>query len=311
MTKTAFGCNLQYPANILFGNAKALFESLLEKYDIEQAFKKGLSSELVVVLTNRKLDDFAKVKFGFNNDNDEKYTIEVYDNYCQYLWSLIYSHIHFFNVMVLNDDEKSENDKIKACVNFELAVNLFIDKSTHRDSFFYQSNPINNPHDEGVQIANYIYINSLAFVLLHEFAHIDLGHMIKNKDVSHEYESDFQAFYNLIQGHQKNKMLVSFGCITAITSILFIDDTLLGGENHPDPDLRLKKILENIEDYLLDIECSYSYIYAVIWLKVWAVHYGKFELIKRADSQQCKTAKDYFLAILQEFDHYKKQLIKS
>lgn len=306
--------NPHFPANILLDEVSRLFESMLEKYDIQQAFNKGLSPKLFLISTDTPLRDFAEVKVRYDEETNNKIlNITVYDNYCQYLWSLAYSIFLFFNettIKQLGNIPESDEDKDKAIENFENAIGLIKNKPTSRSVFFSQPNPVYNPDKECVQIANNIFKYALVFILLHEFAHIELGHLEKAiEEIEDEVNADYHAFYNLKLYESENKRLVAFGCITAVASLLFRNKGLSGGNTHPDPDLRLKKLLSDLENTLVEVaDCAFSYSFATVWFKLWAVYYGKYDLIENVNLESCQTAKDYFLAILEELDKYKKTI---
>lgn len=305
--------NHHFPANILLDEALKLFESMLEKYDIQQAFNKGLSPKVILISTDAPLRDFAEVKVRYDEEsNDKILNITVYDNFCQYLWCLAYSIFLFYNettIKPLGNIPESDEDKAKAINNFENAINLFENPPTSRSVFFRQPNPVSNPDKECVQIANNIFKYALVFILLHEFAHIELGHLEKaTEEIEDEINADYHAFYNLKLYESENQRLVAFGCITAVASLLFVNKGLSGGNTHPDPDLRLKTLLSDLEQSLSEADCAFSYSFATVWVKLWAVYYDKYNLIENVNLDSCQTAKEYFLAIISELDKYKRTI---
>ena len=109
-------------------------------------------------------------------------------------------------------------------------------------------------------------------------AHVSLGHVdklenetqsIAEENLIEEYDADLFAFERIMKGANNltNSHTAEVGLVAGLCSILFFSSDMKGGD-HPDPDERLKIILEKLnlqpEDNLWGIAC--------VALKLWANH---------------------------------------
>ena len=219
--------------------------------------------------------------------------IHLYENYNQFLWTLCYSLLVIFDIgiklpILLNKFQGSidvENIFVKRSIAlFNNGISLFSDYS---DSVFYKlPNPENYNEFEKVYIekANSIYVAALTFTLIHEFSHQYYGHLdhisFKDKAKTDELNSDDYAF-DLIKHNFSNEKSFSYkvGIIAALTSLIFFDNSLKGGDEHPDPDERITKLLSQMD--LNDVDNAWGI--AGLAFILWSIHYTKkFELPKEA-----------------------------
>lgn len=303
--------NNHFPANVLLPNASRLFEVLCDEYELKYNLEKGLSPKLRLVCTDDYIKDNAETKEHYNDNNVKYCEITVWDNYCQFLWALCYSSLVYMDELIVKPflTPNVEHDDMllkKATKLFEAGMSLFNSDSTlrsNRSVFFELPNPIECPDDEYVKSANLLFDASLCFILFHEYHHFNLGHMDKEHVKNDEIEADYCAFFSMYGelSLEKRKYL-SLGCIIALVSLLFGDNTLDGG-THPDPDDRLGRILNNMDD-LDEHGKDYCYSIATTVYKMWAYYYELEEVIPKVD--KVENHKEYFNIIQKAFNDYKR-----
>jgi hypothetical protein len=212
--------------------------------------------------------------------------IVIYENYNQFLWCICYLLIVlYYEVLIYPLKENKytgkidqSNTKIKTAISsFNNAMNLF-----HRyenTSFFQHPNPENYDEDEKkyVEEANGIYLSTMAFTLLHEFGHQYYGHLDyypatnkeRKKDEIYADDYAFDKMKNKFTSQKHDTFKV--GIIASICSFIFFDKSLKSDEIHPDPDDRLKILIEqmylNDDDEIWWIASSAF----VVWAKAYSV----------------------------------------
>ena len=303
--------NNYFPVNILLPNASQLFEILCDKYELTHNFNNGLSKRLKIVCTDDVISDIAQIEEHYDNENIKYYQITVWDNYCQFLWTICYSSMVYMDELIIKPflAPNADRDDIlleKATKLFEAGMSLFNSDSicrVNRSVFFELPNPIEDQDDEYVKSANLLFGASLCFILFHEYHHFNLGHMDKEHVKNDEVEADYCAFFSMYGelSLEKRKYL-SLGCIIALASLLFADNTLDGG-THPDPDDRLGRILNNMDD-LDEHGKDYSYGIATTVYKMWAYYYELEKVVPKVD--RAENYKEYFNIIQKAFNDYKK-----
>ncbi len=304
--------NNHFPVNILLPNASQLFEILCDKYELTNNFDNGLSKKLKNVCTDNAINDIAQIREHYDNENIKYYQIAVWENYCQFLWTICYSSMVYMDELIIKpflDPNMNRDDLLleKATKLFEAGMSLFHSDSTLRANinvFFELTNPIEDKDDKYVKSANLLFEASLCFVLFHEYHHFNLGHIDKEHVKNDEIEADFCAFFSMYgEKSLEKRKFSSLGCIIALSSLLFVDNTLDGG-THPDPDDRLSLILNNMDD-LDEQGKDYCYGMATTFYKMWAFYYKVKEIIPKVD--KAENYKEYFNIIQKAFNDYKKK----
>lgn len=307
--------NNHFPVNILLPDTSKLFEVLCDKYELINNFSNGLSKKLELVCTDDYLDNYAEVKKHFDEDNNIYYKIHIWDNYCQFLWSLCYASMVAIDEYIIKPtlEPNHQIDHNKTEVGYDIFIqgmSLFQKNLEHRANrgvFFNLPNPVNNIDDKNVLSANLLFKASLCFVLFHEYQHFNLGHMEKTNDISDEYDADYSAFFSMYEDTiLEQRKYLSLGIVIASGSLIFMDNTAKGDDSHPDPDNRLQVLLNNIENELDPQGVDYCYCMATTLYKMWAFYY-RLELIIPSMNFDI-TYKEYFSQILEAFNIYKQNL---
>lgn len=250
------------------------------KYEIEN---NGLKPGIKYHIEKSRINTSAYI-------DDGKY-IHLYENYNQFLWTLCYAMLVIFDrnikipilLKTFNGRLNVEDIFVKRAIAlFKTGVSLYNEFS---DGVFYElPNPEKFSEFEKIYIekTNSIYVAALTFILIHEFSHQYYGHLdhLSSKDQSKkdEFNSDDYAF-GLIKHNFGGEKGWSYrvGVIAALSSLIFFDHTLDGGDEHPDPDERLTKLLAKMELNDLSDEWGIASLSFILW----SIHFNiKFELPK-------------------------------
>jgi len=209
-----------------------------------------------------------------------KHEIELFENYCQFLWNCSYA---FFVIFDEGIQKKSiagtfdgnyldtSNHYIKNAVDlFKSGLSLF--QTYSQDVFFTLPNPekYNDFEKYYIEKANGVYTAAMTFTLLHEFGHQYYGHVTTYSDDDQskkdEYLADDFAFDRIsTRFESKEGITYKFGILVGICSLIFIDSTLKGGDKHPDPDHRLKNMIEKMDLPDLDNLWALASLPFILW----------------------------------------------
>lgn len=302
-----------FPVNAILKQSLQLFENLCDPYEIQMNQRKGLSNRIKIKCSDRNITDCAACTLHYDEQTRDPFCqIVVWDNFCQYLWSLCYASSIVMDKFIiepyLNPAKVTDEERLRPAYDlFMKGMSLFDAddrRRATRGDFFSLPNPVNNPDDENVKAANTLFGLSLCFVLFHEYHHFNLGHMVQPEKKADEFEADFSAFYSMCADQTpEDKKVISMAIILTMGSILLIDDTLDGGATHPDPDDRLGSILSHIYD--LDAQGKdYCYGMAVTIYKLWAFYYSKEALIPKV--AEVENIEAYFKIIQQAVTNSKR-----
>ncbi len=212
--------------------------------------------------------------------------IEVYENFSQFLWAFSYSLLVIFDEGIQkptlagtftgNFLDTSNAYINKALGLFKSGANLF---QIYREGVFYRlPNPEKyNEYDKFyIERANGIYTAAMTFILLHEFGHQHYGHPDTYSDDEQSKKDEILvdefAFEKMeTQFSTEKGYTLKCGIIVGLTSIMFLDDTLKGGDRHPDPDNRLRNLITKMN--LPDLDNIWAI--ASLPFNLWAIHYNK------------------------------------
>jgi hypothetical protein len=162
-----------------------------------------------------------------------------------------------------------------------------------------------------IEKANRAYLHAVNFVLIHELGHVTLGHIdkdIENNDnsiiisnetkIQEEIDADNFSFERIFQSPQNltNDHTAAVGLISALCSFIFFSANMKG-EEHPDPDMRLKTALEKLnlepEDNLWGLSC--------LAFKLWSMNNN----IDLEWPNEVETYKDLFYLTIEQLDKIK------
>lgn len=267
----------EQPVRTLYQNTLYWFTNTYPEFkteELDRAIKEfGLHEEINVV--NR--EDKVGMPAGVGTFK----IITIQETFLSYLWCISYSLLFLYDKWIHEPKidpnyQLTEDLKLK----IENAQNLFDYGISLLDRYHpWDKDNLPNPEfydgleDSYIEKANGVYLNAVNFILLHELAHVSLGHVDKdtqNKEnetttsesdiLREEYEADQFALEKLLKGSNNltNDKTVAAGIVTGLCSFLFFSSTMKGGD-HPDPDERLKLVLDKLnlaeEDNLWGISC--------------------------------------------------------
>jgi len=262
-----------------FQNTYPGFKDVLE-YEINN---NGLQKEIRYIIGEERIRVAAKV------DGDKK--ISIGESFLSYLWTVSYGLVVLFDEGVqnpriekgwklTNEIQKKIDDAQKL---FDYGLSLISNYSK------WDTNNLPNPEcydpaeNEYIEKINLVYHTAVNLVVVHEFGHVFLGHIDQDIELAKqgkrstlhdrkndEYAADKYAFDTLMQGADSvtNKHTTTVGMVAGLASLIFFSSSL-DGHDHPDPDERVKIVLEALhldeEDNLWGIAC--------LALKLWANHH--------------------------------------
>ena len=166
-------------------------------------------------------------------------------------------------------------DDICRCTDeeFQLATTLLPESQAPIDKALFHTIDITS---RSGQMTNGICIYATIYILLHEFAHMSLGHcMTSEGNQEEEREADFSALGDLLTIDDKAEQRSAYlGILAALVSLMFLDPALEGDASHPAPHLRLFAMYDQIKD---DYPKS-SHLLAH-FLRLWAIHNNRQDLL--------------------------------
>jgi hypothetical protein len=294
--------------NILnwFENAEKDFLDTLKDEVNYNSLKNGIS----YINSETKVKEVAYV--------DETKQITIQETYLSYLWTISYGLVVMFDEVIMRP--RIENGYIQTLADvervkkaqelFDYGLNLLKEYKVWNKDLLPNPEYYDSSENAYIEKINGVYLAAVNFVLVHEFAHVTLGHIdldnerAKNGEITPkeeikegEYAADNYSFQTLISGadYIANQSTVRMGILAGLCSLLFFSNSL-DGDDHPDPDERIKTILEKLN---LD-ETDNLWGIASLALKLWSNHY-KVDLKL---PQIVDTYKDLFYIILNRLSNY-------
>lgn len=297
-----FKSNPHYPVQSLLGNITQTLMKLNIQYDLMNAINSGFKNEIKFIVTDKPVMEVAELNLSAQ--------VKLYDNFCQFFWCLCFSSILFYDKGIIEKlrssdfngsiDMTNEDSRLAFSV-FQAGVGLLKNKKngiTPRHVFFELPNPYNNINHEYVGKANNVYCYGIAFILHHEFSHFEFNHSI-NGSKEDEEVADSNSFWTLYSNvSDEEKITAIVGIILALCALIFIDNTMTGDETHPDGDIRVATVLENVDN-------DYDHYWGIACLsfKMWAFNYGFDKDFPNVS--ECDTWKDYFKLLLDYLQTFK------
>jgi len=305
------------PVRVLYQNLKYWFKNTYPEFqtiELDEAIKRlGLNEDINVI----GREDKVAMPSGVGTFK----IITIQETFLSYLWCISYSLIFIYDKSI---HEQKINKDFKFTDELKLKIKNAHSLFDYGFSLLDKYNPwdidnLPNPEfydkldDDYIEKANGVYINAVNFILLHELAHVVLGHIdkdIENEEnkikatdeeiLKGEYEADKFAFERILKGakHLTNDSTVAAGVVAGLCSFLFFSTTMKGGD-HPDPDERLKITLEKLhlqpEDNLWGISC--------LAFKLWSIK----NAVQLDWPPIVNTYHDLFLLTIKKMDNYKEQ----
>lgn len=245
-----------FPVRVLSYNFIQDFIKITPDFEMEFNYEvdsNNLPKTVKININKSKITEIAEIS---------KYKgIEVYENFNQFLWSCAYSFIVIYDKAIFEPTKKGEYKGIidrnieyvsGAIELFKNALLLF--ERYDSSVFFKLPNPETYTQSEKYYIerANQVFSSAMVFILLHEFGHKYYGHLEvysdDDKSIEEEYEADEFAYKKISKNFFKNTITShKLGIVVGIVSLIFTDNTLKGGNRHPDPDNRLINLIEKMQ----------------------------------------------------------------
>lgn len=285
-----------YPIKCLHeGVCKVL--ATLQGVDFENAFKNGFIN---TVFESDKEGRITETSYIFNN------TVHLSMAFCQYLWifckiGILFSDNDLVNECVdamtkderrkfyeeLEISKKNANSDIKG-VREALYANSVLNRENVLKTSFELIGYANEIRENGAsddlkdKLFKYIqdpifsigvngaYTYALAFILLHEYSHFELGHSQLEGPKEDELDADFSAFWNLYSDakNEKEGRTVVIGMVCSLSIIAILQRTWQETEEHPSITERIEKLLNSISDKLaLLVKVKHIICY---YIRIWA-----------------------------------------
>lgn len=298
------------PIRMLRDNVLTTFENVTSSFgeDIQYEIDSNdLSSEIIYDSTPKKIEDIAEIEPKYDGSPGALPTkhFKIYESFNQFVWCLSYSAIVMYKEgiekPIQNNRYKGqieENELVKDAFNtFIKGMSLF--KEYDPRAFFIKLPQPTHTENLYALEANTVFCYAIATILLHEFGHQYYGHQVVSNEQKKEDEflvDDF-AFDLLSNSFDKEiGTTVKAGIIICFISLAFSDNTMKG-DCHPDPDERVRRLIEkmSIEDN------DPLWAYATLLFKLWARYYD----IELVDSD-ITTNKKYFYNIIEQLNKLKK-----
>lgn len=166
-------------------------------------------------------------------------------------------------LQLLDNDKLNENIKNE----WNLAISLLdSSKSINIDDF--NGININGLYE---QLVNKVYCYGIAFILLHELSHFELGHLDKDEqEMQDEIDADYAAFWNIYNDLNGRELFsANIGILCALFSLLMRNPKMEDDDVHPKESDRIFSILD-----LIDNENPKYKVLVDKLFKLWAKYYN-------------------------------------
>jgi len=294
------------PVRVLAHNFAEWFFNISPDFKSEFDFE-VISNNLIERITiNIKKLSINEVAFI-----DTKTGITLHENFNQFLWSLCYATFVIFDEGIQKPNINKEfNGKIdfsnelvsRANELFNHSFSLF--NLFNSNKFYELPNPEKYDETEKFYIerTNGVYCASMVFILLHEFGHQYFGHLTTYSDDTQSKEDEYLVddfAYDKMSLHFEESVgtTYKYGIIMGIGALIFLSENLSGGDQHPDPDNRLKRQIDKMN---LD-EVNNLWGISSTLLHLWGIKYNK----KLNDKLEFENYKEMFLYTLEKMKEYK------
>ncbi len=122
-------------------------------------------------------------------------------------------------------------------------VNCSNEKIDTKDYYCYD---MNLPYEQRV---NAVYCYGIAFILLHEAAHFQLGHLSEKENYQQEIDADESAMWSIINDLKgQEKFTATCAIILMFFSLMLINPSLEGDGIHPREDIRLFSAYDKLKE---------------------------------------------------------------
>ncbi|WP_111309938.1 phage exclusion protein Lit family protein [Confluentibacter sediminis] len=283
-----------------------VFYNLIESYFI------GIKE----ALTNLRPNDnvLSKVRLEYLTENirvigpsTNGLKITLHDSFLSFLWTNIYSIIVTTpsgGKEVTLDENKQARELRKYGISLKQQYSAW-DKET-------MPNPELHPKDPKrlIGVSNAVFLSAVQFILLHEFAHVFLGHPfvpLKERTSENlrkmEVDADnFAIMWAMDSSSPDNKFTDNIAWIAALNSLSYTPNKFSDTKIHPAPEDRIILCLERLNLK----EDDYLWSYALWSIMEWQTNFELFHIPKYKVGDNFKK---HFYDMIKELKEYKKKLV--
>lgn len=262
----------------------------------EQLIHQGIIESGICILKDREA-----IKTPFVRSDKHIY---IQETFLSYLWIVCYSLLVIYEEAVTKHYENAQQgashiiDKglIYNCEEFlHYAISLKACYSEW-DTEKYPTPDKDKGTNKDYHIkATQLFLYAMNYILCHEFAHLEKGHIGKPKSIDLEIEADERAFELILEGQTlENKMSLQMGVLIGLCSMLFLSHSVSGHSSHPDTHKRIKTFLEKINlpdnSQLWSVTC--------LCLGIWDMKFNKYNDFP----EKVETHKEMFYKVLEEIE---------
>jgi len=277
-------------------------------YDYIEADFLGIRTSLNELKPNKNIDKVVLEVLTINSKvigpstNGTKITL--HDTFLSFLWAYIYSIVV---TAPMGGKEVTQDENLKARELRNYAISLM------QEYHIWDKENLPNPElfekDEKrfIGVANSVFIASVRFIFLHEFAHIYLEHPFVSSHLwipenihKMEVDADNVAILWAIHNFEPNNEFTDkLSLITALNSLSFSPSKFHSYDTHPSPEDRILLCLERlkIEDN------DFLWGYALWSIMEWQTNFELFYL--PVSYKQGDNLKEHFLNLIKELKEYK------
>lgn len=301
------------PVELLSSHAIEYIEQIQELIEAVkgECLTNELSSKFTFIREHGILRDIAFIK----KEKDGLFHIQISENFGQYLWSIgLYLSTYFDNKVQIpmmdmagtNIHHYVANDK-----DLEFANEMFFNARRLLDHFvreLYWNKPniaFPEPYTKLIEHANGIYCAAIAFIYAHEFAHNYLGHTHMENSYEYAIHDEIQAdltAMSFIQDEYETEFGFTYkvGVATVLSGLLLMgEDSISGNGTHPDMDVRIEKLMNELS--LCDMDNLWGYM--AVAIRLWLLVYRGItpeEEMKQSGFATYKDMYDFYLSKLKE-----------
>ncbi|WP_179354774.1 phage exclusion protein Lit family protein [Winogradskyella vidalii] len=245
------------PIRVLSENIILWFENSYPNFTEEvknELEYNGLKNKIDYLIGENRIQEIAYI--------DSKKTITIEESFLSYLWIIGYViFVNYDEVVAKHNDNKSTEEIIKS-LNYVLDSESLFDYGMSLTKSYkkWDKNKLPNPEYYDKQSNSYIekmngvFLSAINFIMIHEFAHLVLGHVdldnqkntfTEQEYKEHELAADKYAIESLLESdfNKTNIHIIRGGILAGLISLTLLDNTM-EGDTHPDPDHRVRLALE-------------------------------------------------------------------
>lgn len=299
------------PVEILSPNAIEYIERIQELIEAVKGdcITNDLSSNFTFIREHGIIKETAFIK----KENDGLFHIQISENFGQYLWCVgLYLSVYFDNkvqIPMMNMAGTNVHHYVANDNDLEFANEIFFNGRRLLDHFvrdIYWNTPnicAPESYAEVINHANGIYCAAIAFIYAHEFAHNYLGHTHIDNSYMHSVEDEIQAdltAISFIRDEYETEFGFTYkvGVATVLSGLLLMEeDSISGNGTHPDMDLRIEKLMNELD--LSEMDNLWGYIACAI--RLWLFVYKGItpqEEMEQSGFATYKELYDYYLSKL-------------